>query len=79
MIFCRKNEFIIDFFYEKKYIIIFIYLCTYWIPGHTNALPPGTSNGFLWQHPIFKKNNYKSGEFSDPPGSPLVALQLVLL
>ena len=28
------------------------HLCTYCIPGQTKALPPGTSKGLLWQHPV---------------------------
>ena len=30
---------------------IYAYLWTYWIPGQTNARPPGTKSGFRWQHP----------------------------
>lgn len=30
------------------------YLCTYCIPGHTKARPPGTKSGFVWQHPVEK-------------------------
>ncbi len=33
---------------------ICFYLWTYWIPGQTKALPPGTRRGFRWQHPKMK-------------------------